>query len=225
MERRGYLGITLKDQPQFYEPEEINNFYMRSPGQQRVSIVTQNVDSLHQRAGSKDVLQLHGAGYMVKCMNCGKKRHRSDFTAELERLNEEWVLEARKGYEKSSDVRPDGDALLKQVDYTHVHVPNCEHCKTGFFKTDVVFFGDAVPKNRVALCEEAVKNADGVLVIGSSLAVHSAFRHVQAAHRRGIPIAILNVGETRAEAEKLDNLLKIEAPIGDTLTMCTNFLS
>jgi NAD-dependent deacetylase sirtuin 4 len=118
------------------------------------------------------------------------------------------------------DMRPDGDAFVKEMNYDHVHVPNCPHCNNGFFKTDVVFFGDTVPKHRVSLCEEAVKAADAVLVVGSSLAVHSAYRHIRAASSMGIPTAIVNVGETRAEAEGLDHILKVEAPAGDTLSFC-----
>jgi len=88
----------------------------------------------------------------------------------------------------------------------------------------VVFFGDTVPKYRVAICQEAVQQCDGILVVGSSLAVHSAFRHVRAATQAGISVAILNVGETRAEAEGLEHLLKIEAPIGDTLEKSVQLL-
>jgi NAD-dependent deacetylase sirtuin 4 len=118
-------------------------------------------------------------------------------------------------------MRPDGDAQVKkETDYNHVHVPNCPHCKTGFLKPDVVFFGDTVPKHRVALCQEAVEMADGILVVGSSLAVHSAYRHIRAASAKGTPVAILNVGETRAEKEGLEHILKIEAPAGDTLELC-----
>jgi NAD-dependent deacetylase sirtuin 4 len=83
-------------------------------------------------------------------------------------------------------------------------------------KPDVVFFGDSVPKHRVERCRGAVDVAGGLLCVGSSLAVHSAFRFVRHAHKNGIPIAILNVGETRAETEGL-NVVKIEAPVGPTL--------
>ena len=76
LERMGRLGVTVEDRPGFYEPEEQDEFNFSS-GQQQVTIVTQNVDSLHQRAGSKHVLQLHGRGSVVKCMNCGKKRSRT----------------------------------------------------------------------------------------------------------------------------------------------------
>ena len=218
LERMGLLGVTMEDRPSFYEDDQVDDYYFSS-GHRKLAIVTQNVDSLHQRAGSKEVIQLHGGGSQLKCMGCGKRHDRNEYHRDLESRNKEWLEEAMQGYEKSSGLRPDGDAVVKEIDYNHVHVPNCPHCQTGFYKPDVVFFGDTVPKHRVEICQEAVEQADGILVVGSSLAVHSAFRHIRAAHAKGTPVAILNVGETRAETEGLD-VLKIEAPASDTLEMC-----
>ena len=236
LERMGRLGVTVEDRPGFYEPEEQDEFNFSS-GQQQVTIVTQNVDSLHQRAGSKHVLQLHGRGSVVKCMNCGKKRSRNEYTSEMQALNNDWITEAMKvaaetprqestSAENASTMRPDGDAQIntRRVDYNDVQVLDCSHCSAGFLKPDVVFFGDTVPKHRVDLCQHAVQAADGILVVGSSLAVHSAYRHVREASRMGIPIAILNVGETRAEVEGLDHITKIEAPAGDVLEACASQL-
>jgi NAD-dependent SIR2 family protein deacetylase len=221
LERMNFLGIDMKDKPEFYEPEEETDYYMSSSGQRQLAVVTQNVDSLHQRAGSKDIIQLHGGGSTIKCMQCGKKSDRNEYHSELEANNSEWLEDALQGYERSSDMRPDGDAEVKNdIDYNHLHLPNCPYCNTGFFKPDVVFFGDTVPKHRVALCQEAVEAADGILVVGTSLAVHSAFRHVRAGTAKGTPVAILNVGETRAETAGLEHILKIEAPAGDILEMC-----
>jgi NAD-dependent deacetylase sirtuin 4 len=224
LERMGRLGVTMEDKEIFYEPDEAVDFSFTS-GQQKLSIVTQNVDSLHQQAGSKHIMQLHGGGNRVKCMQCGVKSERIQFHQKLQEENREWLDNALQGYEKTDGLRPDGDALVKEVDYNQVHVPPCPHCGSGFLKTDVVFFGDAVPKSRVSMCEEAVKHADGLLIVGSSLAVHSAFRHVRAASQRGIPIAILNVGETRAEIEGLANILKIEAPSGATLASTASYFA
>lgn len=215
----GRIGVTIEDQEEFYEPHDAFEFGFSS-GQKRLAIVTQNVDSLHRKAGSKEIMQLHGAGNLLRCMNCGAKQHRNDYHSKLLSVNEDWLKEALNGYEKSSDMLPDGDAKIKDDNYDDVDVPNCQNCKEGFLKPDVVFFGDTVPKSRVRLFEEAVKAADGLLVIGTSLAVHSAFRHVKAASNLGISTAIVNVGETRAEAEGLDHILKIEAPAGDTLSFC-----
>ena len=231
LEQMGRLGVTFEDRPEFYEAEEQDEFNFSS-GQQRLAIVTQNVDSLHQRAGSKHVIQLHGGGSLVKCMSCGRKRSRNEFTLEMKELNVDWLAEATRAAtdlqqqqeSSSTTLRPDGDAQIntRKVDYNDVHVQSCPHCSVGFLKPDVVFFGDTVPKHRVALCQHAVQAADGILVVGSSLAVHSAFRHVREASRMGIPIAILNVGETRAEVEGLDHITKIEAPAGDVLEACAN---
>jgi len=103
-------------------------------------------------------------------------------------------------------------------------VPSCTQCGVGFMKPDVVFFGDTVPRHRVERCRAAVQASDGLLCIGSSLAVLSAFRFVRTAVDEGIPIAILNVGETRAEVEGL-NTTKIESPIGPTLSACLSHFS
>lgn len=220
LERMNYLGVTMKDRPEFYDSADANDYYMHSSGDRKLAIVTQNVDSLHERAGSKEIIHLHGRGGHLKCMQCGEKHIRNEFHRDLEEQNRLWLAAAKEGYEESTEMRPDGDALVNDVDYNHVHVPNCPHCKTGFFKPDVVFFGDTVPKERVALCQNAVEEADGILVVGSSLAVHSAYRHIRAAVSKGTPVAILNVGETRAEAEGLDHILKIEAPASDALSLC-----
>mmetsp|Transcript_24731 Transcript_24731/g.27632 ORF Transcript_24731/g.27632 Transcript_24731/m.27632 type:complete len:175 (-) Transcript_24731:100-624(-) len=95
----------------------------------------------------------------------------------------------------------------------------------GFYKPDVVFFGDTVPKHRVALCHDAVQECDGILAIGTSLTVHSVYRHVRAASTKyGVSTAIVNVGDTRAELEGLENIVKIEAPVGDVLQRCVELL-
>lgn len=214
----------MQDKPEFYEAEEANEYYMKSSGKRKLAIVTQNVDSLHERAGSRDVIHLHGRGALLRCMGCGKRHDRNQFHLELEEQNRLWLAEAKEGYEESTEMRPDGDAQVNEVDYNHVHVPNCPHCQTGFYKPDVVFFGDTVPKDRVAICQSAVEEADGILVVGSSLAVHSAFRYIRTASREGIPVAILNVGETRAETEGLDHIFKIEAPASATLDLCVQKL-
>ena len=228
LEKMGKLGVDMEDREEFYDEFDKDDFLFTS-GQRRLTILTQNVDSLHNRAGSKDVLALHGGNQQVQCMNCGHRMPRNDYQSELAQINKEWLDEHLKmSYEQSSQqqsqMRPDGDAELKQANYAEVHLPNCPSCSDGFFKPDVVFFGDSVPKHRVAICQQAVEHCDGILVVGSSLAVHSAFRHVRAASQRGVSVAILNVGETRAEAEGLEGLVKIEAPIGDTLQQCVKLL-
>jgi NAD-dependent deacetylase sirtuin 4 len=201
LERLGKLGVWVQED---YIDER------------RVSIITQNVDRLHARAGSQHLIELHGRTDQLVCMKCNSTHDRGVFHSELEALNADWLREQE---EESAPLRPDGDANLKADTFEAVQVPPCPQCGDGFLKPDVVFFGDSVPKHRVELCRAAVEACDGLLVVGSSLAVHSAFRHVRAASQMGKPICILNVGTTRAEKEGLEHVLKIEAPSGPTLAV------
>jgi len=214
LERMGRLGVSFEDQADFYDDCDNDLEWTFSSGQRRVAVITQNVDMLHRRAGSKHLIELHGRTDQLKCMECGSARHRDCFHEELTTLNKDWLVAALEKTEEDA-MRPDGDANVQTDDYQTIQIPPCKECG-GFMKPDVVFFGDTVPKTRVAQCRAAVDNADGILVVGSSLAVHSAYRHIRAANQKGIPIAVLNVGETRAEKEGLD-VLKIEAPAGSTL--------
>lgn len=214
LESMGRLGVDLTDQPAFYPDGQDDLDWNFTSGNRRLALVTQNVDTLHRRAGSKHLIELHGRTDRLRCMQCGQFRDRKSFHAELSQLNDAW-LQAALQSTTQDDMRADGDAAVQTENYDVIRVPPCTKCG-GFLKPDVVFFGDTVPKHRVAQVTEAVNQADGLLVVGSSLAVHSAFRHVRAACQLGIPVAILNVGETRAELEGL-NVLKIEAPAGPTL--------
>jgi NAD-dependent deacetylase sirtuin 4 len=232
LERHGILGVQMEDKQEFYDELDQDEFLLSS-GQRQLAVITQNVDSLHQAAGSKEVLQIHGGGRVVRCMRCGHRMDRNEYHQMLEIYNQDWIDEHqpllvqddegtnREG-KGQNQMRPDGDAQLgQQADYNQVRLPTCPHCQeSNLIKPDVVFFGDTVPKNRVAICQEAVDSSDGILVVGSSLAVHSAYRHIRAASHKKIPLAILNVGQTRAEAEGLEGIFKIEASISDTLERC-----
>lgn len=81
-------------------------------------------------------------------------------------------------------------------------------------KPDVVFFGENVPRERVAAATAALEASDAVLVVGSSLMVFSGYRFVNAAARAGKPIAAVNIGHTRADALLS---LKVEASCADAL--------
>ncbi|QTF94326.1 NAD-dependent protein deacetylase [Halomonas sp. BM-2019] len=169
----------------------------------RVSgVVTQNVDGLHQRAGSRRVIDLHGRADRVRCMACGAHRMRHDLHAELARLNPHWASVAAR-------TAPDGDADL-EADFSDFRVPDCGRCGGGVWKPDVVFFGDSVPRESVARAFALLEESDALLVVGSSLMVYSGYRFARAAARDGKPIACLNLGRTRA-----DDLfaLKVEAPL------------
>jgi NAD-dependent deacetylase sirtuin 4 len=133
--------------------------------------------------------------------------------------NQNWIERTSKRISDDNDskLRPDGDAELLIDSYNDFVLPKCQSCgESDIIKTDVVFFGDSIPRDRVELANAAVDAADGLLCIGTSLAVHSAFRLTKRAVERGLPVAILNVGKTRAEKEGLD-VTKIESAIGDTL--------
>ena len=172
-------------------------------------LVTQNVDRLHQAAGSEVVIDLHGRADMVRCMSCERRIPRSDYQAALVDLNPAWAeLSARAG--------PDGDADLAGADYELFRVPGCSACG-GIVKTDVVFFGESVPKERVERAMRSLADADAALVVGSSLMVFSGYRFARAAAERGKPIAAVNLGRTRA-----DELftIKVAAPCAGALAAC-----
>src|SRR5579862_2419423 len=155
-------------------------------------LVTQNVDGLHQSAGSAGVIDLHGRLDQVRCLGCERRSDRERLQQRLLELNPYWArLDAREA--------PDGDADLEGLDFSGFEVPACEDCG-GLLKPDVVFFGESVPQERVAAALRAVQEADAVLVVGSSLMVYSGYRFAQAAAKAGKPIAAVNLGRTRADA-------------------------
>ncbi|GGY02823.1 NAD-dependent protein deacetylase [Litchfieldella qijiaojingensis] len=171
------------------------------------AVVTQNVDGLHQQAGSRRVIDLHGRAEVVRCMTCQGRRMRHDLHAELEALNPDWLA-------RSAAAGPDGDADLEAEDFSSFRVPACQRCGDGILKPDVVFFGDSVPAERITAALAALEAAEALLVVGSSLMVYSGYRFAREAARQGKPVACLNLGYTRA-----DDLyaLKVEASVGLTL--------
>lgn len=168
-------------------------------------LVTQNVDGLHQRAGSEKVIDLHGRSDRVICMSCDFSCSRDEVHLKSANLNPAFT-------HFSAETAPDGDADL-EVDFSDFRIPDCPHCG-GILKPDVVFFGDNVPKQRVTDALDALQQADGLLVIGSSLMVYSGFRFCRRAHEWDKPIAALTLGRTRAD-ELLS--LKLSAPITPVL--------
>ena len=154
-------------------------------------LVTQNVDGLHQRAGSARVVELHGSLARVRCLDCGEELARERVQAMLVAANPEYAGRA-------AAPAPDGDADLDDVDLDGFVVPSCPRC-SGMLKPAVVFFGDAVPKERVAAIAAALDDADALLVVGSSLMTYSGYRFCEHAARTGKPIAAINLGRTRAD--------------------------
>lgn len=164
-------------------------------------LVTQNVDGLHEAAGSRAVCALHGRIADVVCLSCRSGTSRAALHERMGRLNPGFAET-----HAASDVRPDGDVELS--DTTDFVVPECTSCG-GVLKPDVVFFGENVPKDRVQRCFDAVDAATALLVAGSSLTVLSGFRFVRHAHKRGIPVVIVNRGPTRG-----DDLATVKLDLG-----------
>lgn len=154
-------------------------------------LVTQNVDGLHSAAGSRRVLDLHGRLDRVTCLGCRATASRASWQRVLVERNPAWAS-------REAPVAPDGDADLEAADYGGFEVPDCPSCG-GVVKPDVVFFGENVPAWRHAQARAALASSDAVLVVGSSLMVHSGYRYALAAARRDIPVAAINLGRTRAD--------------------------
>ena len=154
-------------------------------------IVTQNVDRLHQRAGSREVVDLHGRLDVVRCLACSNRTWRDALQMRLRDANPQWSTSPAR-------IAPDGDAELEDADFSVFVVPACEVCG-GMLKPDVVFYGESVPRETTAAALAAIESADGVLVVGSSLMVWSSFRLVRAAAARGVEVVAVNRGRTRGD--------------------------
>lgn len=177
-------------------------------------IVTQNVDDLHRRAGSRHVVDLHGRLARVRCLDCKRRSPRTMLQEKLLRINPDFQI-------RPARLAPDGDADLERTDYSAFAVPSCPKCG-GLLKPDVTFYGETIPAQRTRQAESTMEQADAVLVIGSSLMVFSAYRLVRNAARAGIPVFALNLGRTRA-----DDLLtaKIAAPAAEAVPALAAALS
>lgn len=169
-------------------------------------LLTQNVDGLHQAAGSRHVVDLHGRLDTVLCLGCGDRQSRDALQTRLESDNPDW----QPG---PAGAAPDGDADIAAEAVAAFVPPHCLLCG-GLLKPDVVFFGENVPRLRVEAAQAALTASDAMLVIGSSLMVYSGFRFARLAAEAGLPVAILNHGTTRADPLAT---LKIDADIAGTL--------
>jgi NAD-dependent SIR2 family protein deacetylase len=170
------------------------------------TLITQNVDRLHSRAGSRRVIDLHGDLGRVRCIDCGESSSRRVFQDRLREANPGW-------HARVLEYRPDGDADLTEEGHTVFDVPECGACG-GRIKPDVVMFGENVPRDRVDRSMAAVDRAAALLVAGSSLMVFSGFRFARRAHESGKPVAIVNRGKTRADTFAT---LKVDADCGEVL--------
>ncbi|OHV02760.1 NAD-dependent protein deacetylase [Mycobacterium talmoniae] len=174
-------------------------------------VITQNVDLLHDKAGSRTVVNLHGSYARVVCLGCGHAVSRAALAEQLEALNPGFLdrAEALGGIA----VAPDADAVVADTaSFRYLDCPVCD----GMLKPDIVYFGENVPKDRVAQAVSLVASADALLVAGSSLTVFSGYRFVRQAAAAGIPVAIVNRGPTRG-----DDLatVKLDAGCSPTLAL------
>jgi NAD-dependent SIR2 family protein deacetylase len=161
-------------------------------------IVTQNVDGLHQAAGSDRVVELHGNLAEVSCLACGASERRDALQRRLVALNPDWSESAEAPPFDSAESAPDGDVELSADVESSFRVASCLRCG-GVLKPAVVFFGENVPKERVEEAWQLFEAADVLLVVGSSLTVFSGFRFVRKAEQQDLPIGIVNLGDTRGD--------------------------
>jgi len=176
-------------------------------------LLTQNVDGLHQKAGSLKVLDLHGNLQTVSCLRCACQLLRHTLQQQLAMANPLFR-------ESCSEIAPDVDAMLEAMDFSSFELVSCAQCG-GILKPDVVFFGESVPRDRVAGAMHHLHAAKAVLVLGSSLMVYSGYRFCRAAVASGKVICAVNRGRTRADGELT---LKIEQDCGSTLTAALKHL-
>ncbi|MFD3731281.1 NAD-dependent protein deacetylase [Streptomyces sp. NPDC058632] len=170
-------------------------------------VITQNVDGLHQGAGSEGIVELHGSLARVVCLSCGALSLRSELARRLE--------EANAGFEPTAaGINPDGDADLTDEQVKGFRVLPCTVCD-GILKPDVVFFGEAVPPRRVEHCRTLVREAASLLVLGSSLTVMSGLRFVRHAAQAGKPVLIVNRDPTRGDRHAVT---RVALPLGTALT-------
>jgi len=172
------------------------------------AIITQNVDGLHQLAGARDVLELHGNLGRARCLACGETTQRAELDGRMGEANPHFEMIA-------GDLLPDGDVVLADDAVTSFRQPRCLVCQSDLVKPDVVFFGESVPKTLVDQCFSHVEASEGLLVLGSSLQVMSGYRFVRRAADNGIPVAIVTRGPSRGDDKAT---IRLEAPLGVTLS-------
>ncbi|GAB3685088.1 NAD-dependent protein deacetylase [Angustibacter aerolatus] len=178
------------------------------------AVITQNVDGLHEAAGSEHVVDLHGRISRVRCLHCDDVSGRALLDERLEALNPGF---ADDGF---VELAPDGDAVVSDV--SGFRLADCLVCGGGPLKPDVVFFGENVPRARVERCYELVAGAEALLVAGSSLTVQSGLRFVRRASQEGTPVVIVNRGATRGDPLAT---LKLDAGCSETLTALVDALT
>ncbi|WP_339494733.1 NAD-dependent protein deacetylase [Pseudomonas sp. RA_105y_Pfl2_P56] len=216
--RRRYWARAMLGWPRVRQarPNAAHEALAHLQTQGRISgLITQNVDTLHDQAGSPDVIELHGSLHRVLCLDCGQRSERDA----IQRL-----MEMHNPYLAGVDAvqAPDGDTLLDPAFEARFQVPLCPHCAGERMKPDVVFFGENVAQHTAERAMTAAQNAAGMLVVGSSLMAYSAFRLCRVIADRGKPLLAINLGKTRAD-ELLD--LKVEGSCEQLLPLLTQRLT
>ncbi|MCK1787315.1 MULTISPECIES: NAD-dependent protein deacetylase [Pseudomonas] len=193
--RRRYWARAMLGWPRvrIAQPNQAHLALAALQHRQRISgLITQNVDTLHDQAGSQDVIELHGSLHRVLCLDCQRPSARNV----IQRL-----METENPYLAGVDAvqAPDGDTLLDPAFEQRFRVPRCPHCNGERLKPDVVFFGENVAQATAARAMAAVEQAEGLLVVGSSLMAYSAFRLCKAMVEQGKPVIAINLGKTRGD--------------------------
>ncbi|QXI30871.1 NAD-dependent protein deacetylase [Pseudomonas vanderleydeniana] len=202
--RRRYWARAMLGWPRVRQarPNAAHQALAQLQARQHLSgLITQNVDTLHEQAGSQDVIELHGSLHKVLCLDCGARLERDAVQLELETRNA-YLLQVE------ATQAPDGDTLLETHFESDFQVPRCPHCQGERLKPDVVFFGENVAPLTASRALACAEQAQGLLVVGSSLMAYSAFRLCKRVVERGKPLIAINLGKTRAD-ELLD--FKFEA--------------
>jgi NAD-dependent SIR2 family protein deacetylase len=215
--RRRYWARAMLGWPRVRvaQPNQAHRALATLQQRQRISgLITQNVDTLHDQAGSDDVIELHGSLHRVLCLDCQQRSERDVIQR---------VMEIENPYLAGVDAvqAPDGDTLLDPAFEERFRIPHCPHCNGQRLKPDVVFFGENVAPATAAKAMAAVAQAEGLLVVGSSLMAYSAFRLCKAMAEQGKPVIAINLGKTRG-----DELLqvKIEASCERLLPLLAQLL-
>ncbi|QAB18661.1 NAD-dependent deacetylase [Leucobacter muris] len=182
-------------------------------------VITQNVDDLHRRSGSRTVVELHGNGRVIRCLRCGARWSRADVLGWFDDLNPGFA--ERNAH---AEIAPDGDARVSGTE--RVVVPSCPGRGApcgGLLRPDVVYFGETVPPAVFSAAETLVRDASALLLVGTSLAVNTGMRLLHRAERRGIPIAVINRGPTAVD--RRDSVaVRIEGGTSETLSALASAL-
>ena len=208
--RKRYWARNATAWPNFksFRPNVCHRYLATLEHKERLHwLVTQNVDNLHHKAGSRRLTELHGTVFSVICLACGDMRSRNDVQEQIHELNPGWSA-MPQGF------APDADVFIKEEAVKSFRTPHCIRCG-GILKPDVVFFGGSVPRRRVEDITQRLHEADALMVAGSSVETYSALRYIKQAKEWGLPVLVLNIGKTRADP--LADVI-VRSRIGDAFT-------